>query len=46
MLVFSGPDRSVAEGFARADPYVREELVRGWKVSAWNVVIGADFRPA
>jgi uncharacterized protein YciI len=40
VLVFRGEDGSAAEAFARADPYVREGLVRAWEVRAWNVVIG------
>ena len=41
LLVFRGDDRSVAESFAGADPYVREGLVRSWEVRPWTVVIGA-----
>jgi uncharacterized protein YciI len=44
-IVFEGPDRSVAERFANADPYVRHGLVRTWTVRAWNVVVGADLHP-
>jgi uncharacterized protein len=40
VLVFRGEDGSAAEAFARADPYVREGLVRTWEVRAWTVVIG------
>ncbi len=29
-----------AEKFAQADPYVRNGLVRSWKVRKWNVVVG------
>ena len=43
LLVFKGEDGSAAEAFARADPYVREGLVRRWTVRRWTVVIGADF---
>jgi uncharacterized protein YciI len=41
-LVFKGEDPSVAERFARADPYVVNGLVSSWKVRAWNVVVGGD----
>ncbi len=41
-LVFRGDDRSVAERFAREDPYVRNGLVIQWRVRGWNVVIGGD----
>ena len=40
VLVFSGDDRSVAEDFARNDPYVREGLVTSWEVRSWTVVVG------
>jgi uncharacterized protein YciI len=42
VLVFRGPDRAVAEDFARADPYVRKGLVTTWRVREWSVVIGGD----
>ena len=42
VLVFLSPDRSVAEDFAKADPYVREGIVKDWSVREWTVVIGAD----
>jgi uncharacterized protein YciI len=41
-LVFVASDRFVAERFARSDPYVREGLVREWKVRKWNVVVGGE----
>lgn len=44
MLVFRGSDRSVAEGFARADPYVTNGLVTNWEVREWSVVIGEAYR--
>lgn len=40
VLLFSGPDRSVAEGFAAGDPYVRHGLVTGWQVREWTTVVG------
>lgn len=30
------------DAFARADPYVANGLVRGWRVREWTVVIGGD----
>ena len=42
VFVFRADDAGPAEGFARADPYVREGLVRGWTVRPWTVVIGGD----
>ena len=41
LLVWSTEDRAVVEAFAEADPYVRNGLVRAWRVRDWNVVIGA-----
>jgi uncharacterized protein len=39
LLVFYSQDRSVAEDFARSDPYVRNGLVTRWEVQPWAVVI-------
>ncbi|MBB5519629.1 YciI-like protein [Amphiplicatus metriothermophilus] len=39
-LVFKGADRSVAEDFARADPYVKNGLVVRWRVREWTTVVG------
>jgi len=41
LLVWSTEDRSVVESFAQADPYVRNGLVREWRVRGWDVVVGA-----
>jgi uncharacterized protein YciI len=41
VLVFRADDRSVVEGFAAADPYVRDGLVTTWEVRPWTVVTGA-----
>jgi uncharacterized protein YciI len=47
LLIFHGPDRSAAEGFARGDPYVRAGLVERWTVRPWSVVIGGQsFGPS
>ena len=32
----------VVDDFAKADPYVKEGLVRTWKVRPWTVVVGQD----
>lgn len=40
LLIFRADDRSVAEEFARNDPYVKNGLVTHWDVRAWTVVIG------
>ena len=41
VLVFRGEGTSVAEEFARNDPYVRNGLIIEWQVRPWAVVIGA-----
>ncbi len=42
LLVFRTQDRSIAEDFARNDPYVVNGLVTRWEVQPWAVVIGDD----
>jgi uncharacterized protein YciI len=42
LLVFRAADRSVAESFARKDPYVLNGLVKKWEVRPWTVVIGGS----
>jgi uncharacterized protein YciI len=42
LLVFRAADRSVAENFARNDPYVVNGLVSHWEVRPWNVVVGQE----
>ncbi len=42
LLVFRAADKSTAENFAKADPYVKEGLVRNWQVRPWTVVVGQD----
>jgi uncharacterized protein YciI len=42
LLVFRVRDRSVAEAFARNDPYVLNGLVTRWEVRPWTVVIGNE----
>jgi hypothetical protein len=32
----------VAERFAENDPYVKQGLVKNWKVRQWAVVIGGE----
>ncbi len=43
LLVFRANDRSVAENFARNDPYVINGLVKRWEVRAWTVMIGENL---
>ena len=40
VLMFQGEDKSVAEDFASADPYVRNGLVVRWHVREWTTVVG------
>ena len=40
LLLFDGPSTEVAEEFAREDPYVREGLVKAWRVRPWTTVVG------
>ena len=41
VLVFKGDNPSVAEEFAKNDPYVLNGLITKWKIRPWTVVIGA-----
>lgn len=49
LLLFEGDGPAAAERFARADPYVTQGLVKGWRVRPWNTVVGegaaAPVRP-
>jgi uncharacterized protein len=40
VLLFRGDSRSVAEQFARADPYVTGGAVKRWYVREWTTVVG------
>jgi uncharacterized protein YciI len=40
VLVFRGESPSIAEEFARNDPYVKAGLIKEWSVRPWTVVIG------
>lgn len=42
LLVFRAADKTVPENFAKADPYVKEGLVKSWNVRPWTVVVGQD----
>jgi uncharacterized protein YciI len=46
VLLFRGPDRSVAERFAERDPYVVNGLVKDWRVREWTVVVGGEVGPS
>jgi hypothetical protein len=40
VLIFKGDSPSVAEDFAKNDPYVLNGLITEWRVRPWTVVIG------
>ena len=40
VLLFAGSSPAVAERFADGDPYVRNGLVRQWRVREWTTVVG------
>ncbi|MCW5723758.1 MAG: YciI family protein [Maricaulaceae bacterium] len=40
VLVFKGEDKSVAEKFVAADPYVKNGLIANWRVREWTTVVG------
>jgi uncharacterized protein YciI len=40
VFVFRGQSPQPAESFAEADPYVRNGLVKRWRVRKWNLVVG------
>lgn len=42
LLLFRADSPAVAESFAQADPYVRQGLVREWRVREWTTVVGPD----
>jgi uncharacterized protein YciI len=46
VLIFQGDSPDAAEHFAQADPYVKNGLVKSWRVRPWTTVIGKDaFNP-
>jgi uncharacterized protein YciI len=40
LIIFHCAHKSVAEAFARRDPYVVNGLVKKWTVRPWSVVVG------
>lgn len=40
LLIFRAESPAVAEEFAKHDPYVRNGLVKRWRVRSWTVVVG------
>ncbi|HSQ96697.1 MAG TPA: YciI-like protein [Croceibacterium sp.] len=39
-LLFAGADTRAVEAFARADPYITNGLVTGWRIREWLTVVG------
>ena len=44
MLLFRGDSPAAAEAFAKADPYVLNGIVTGWRVREWTTVVGPGRR--
>ena len=42
VLVFRGESPDTAVAFAKADPYVKNGLVKAWRVRKWSTVIGSE----
>lgn len=42
VLLFRGDSPAAADAFARADPYVQNGLVTGWRLREWTTVVGRD----
>jgi uncharacterized protein len=40
VVVFNVEDKARIEEFVEKDPYVRNELVTGWRIRPWTVVAG------
>ena len=40
VLLFRGSSAAAAERFAAADPYVKNGLVKSWRVREWTTVVG------
>jgi uncharacterized protein len=40
LLIFRAETAAPAEEFAKNDPYVRNGLVKQWRVRSWMVVVG------
>src|SRR5262249_41193063 len=42
VLLFQGDSPEAAERFVAEDPYVKNGLVRSWRVRQWNTVAGKE----
>ncbi len=43
ILIFRGVDESAITSFVESDPYVKNGLIKEWKIRKWNAVIGSRF---
>ncbi|MDR5589257.1 YciI-like protein [Christiangramia sp. SM2212] len=43
ILIFRGETDKAAKAFAENDPYLKNGLIKEWKVRKWNAVIGSKF---
>lgn len=42
ILIFKGISSTIAEEFAKNDPYVKNGLITEWSVRPWTVVVGGE----
>ena len=45
VLIFSGSHPGAAEEFAKNDNYVKNGLIKNWKVRKWTTVVGEGSSP-
>ena len=41
ILIFRGENDKAAKAFAENDPYLKNGLIKDWKVRKWNAVVGS-----
>ncbi len=41
-LIFKGDSPTIAEDFAKNDPYVKNGLIKEWTIRPWTVVVGGE----
>ena len=44
VIIFLADDRSIVERFVEKDPYVRNGLVKAWRIREWTTVVGEGAR--
>jgi uncharacterized protein YciI len=44
ILIFRGDSPTVAENFAKNDPYVKNSVVTSWRVRKWMTVVGDGIK--